>query len=129
MPTFRNDLNSDQLAVTTGGATATVPPGESIQTYQILGSGWTKTSDEPYDRLTLVEATVAAGSSVSGLLQCTVIVCTAGASGLKVCPNSAGNPGGLTLPGGLPVEIDNPGTIEALYVVGTGGTVFVQGLR
>lgn len=131
MPTYTNTSGSGRSAVNTHGDTVYIMAGGALVTYQILDDieGWTKTSDEPYDTLTLVEATVAAGASVSGLLECSAIICTASAAGLQVCPNSAANPGGLTLIAGSPTRIENTGTIESIHVVGSGGTVFVQGLR
>jgi hypothetical protein len=129
MPTYTNATGATAIVPNLAGNNVVVDPGESIQTLQILGDGWTKTSDEPFDRLTLVRETVSAGGHVSGLLPCPVIVCTASQAGIIACPNSTSNPGGFELPAGFPVEIDNSGTIEALYLVGSSGTVLVQGLR
>jgi hypothetical protein len=129
MPTYRNDSEEARSATGSDGLECIVQPGQSVETYQILGAGWTKTSDAPYDRLTLVEEVVVAGASASGLLACSSILCTASASGLKACPNSPDNPGGLTLPVGSVAEIANNGSIETLHIIGSGGSVFVQGLR
>ncbi len=49
MPTYKRDANESVAeAMDTTGTKRFVSPGESIQTYDILGPGWTKTSDEPF---------------------------------------------------------------------------------
>ena len=48
MPTYTNASTTETKIVTDiNGVITDVAPGASIQTYEILGTGWTKTSDSP----------------------------------------------------------------------------------
>lgn len=47
MPTYTNGTTASIYVESTTGQTL-VAPGESVETYKILGDGWTKTADTPY---------------------------------------------------------------------------------
>lgn len=48
MATYRNDTTSTFHVPNISGVLTTVAPTESIETYMVLGTGWTKTADTPY---------------------------------------------------------------------------------
>ena len=47
MPTYRNDTSNTYHVYDIEGHLQQVAPNESIETYEILGTGWTKTADTP----------------------------------------------------------------------------------
>ena len=61
MPTYRNDTMNTYHVYDIDGHPQRVAPTESIETYKILGTGWTKTADTPVkvtsSRVFLVGAT------------------------------------------------------------------------
>lgn len=127
MPTYINDTGTTQVVRGLAGNNVIIGAGESIQTLQILGNGWAKTSDEPYLQLSNFRDEVAAPGSVSGLLSSALITLVASVDGIIVTANAAANPNGYQLAAGVVVEIDNPGEIDTLYFTGGPGTVLVQG--
>ena len=70
MPTYRNDTSNTYHVYDIEGKLQQVAPSESIETYEILGTGWTKTADTPTpvqvtaSRVFLVGATTGAWQEV-----------------------------------------------------------------
>ena len=126
MPTYT--YNGDGVAVVENnlGAMVSLSKGESIETYKILGSPFTKTSDTPYFPLVKVyEASFASPGTKTGLLSCRVIRLTAEGE-ITVKANHASNPSVLSLIDGTAMDIENNGEIESLVFVGS-GTVKIEG--
>ena len=68
MPTYRNDTTDTYHVYDVDGHLQEVAPTESIETYEILGTGWTKTADTPVkvtsSRVFLVGATTGAWQEI-----------------------------------------------------------------
>jgi hypothetical protein len=48
MPTYKRIAETPATTVLTDGGIKEVLPGETVETYKVLGAGWQKTSAEPY---------------------------------------------------------------------------------
>lgn len=127
MPTYRNDTGTSQVVPNLAGNNVVVGAGESIQTYRILGTGWTKTSDEPYFRLTTFRQVVTSPGSVTGLSGQRIIRVVTPSDGISMTANAAANPNAYPLTAYAAIDIANDGEIDALIFTGT-GTVTVIGL-
>jgi hypothetical protein len=125
MPTYTNATGTTAIVPNLGGNNVKVEPGESIQTYQILGTGWTKTSDEPHYALGHVHAVESPGS-VDELLGYRYIQIRTADTGITVTANVADNPGAYPLVANEPFYIDNTaGVVDALHFTGAGDVVVV----
>ena len=121
MPTFRNDGAAAISVEGVNGNSVFVEPGRSVETFKILGSPFTKTSDTPYFSLTKVrEAAFTSPGTKTGLLGCSVIRLTAKASGITIKCNVAANTNEFSLPSNTAIDIKNNGEIESLVFIGAG---------
>lgn len=126
MPTYRNDGVNTISVENSSGISVFVSPGNMIETYKILSSPFTKTSDSPYFPLVNVyEAAFTSPGTKTGLLSCKVIRLTADGV-ITVKANVAANPSSLALIDGTAMDIENNGEIESLVFSGT-GTVKIEG--
>lgn len=125
MPTYTNASATTQTVPNLAGNNIVVDPGESIQTLQILGDGWTKTSDEPFYALGHVHAVESPGS-VDGLLGYRYLQIRTSDTGITVTANAAANPGAYPLVAGEPFYIDNTaGVVDELHFTGAGDVTVV----
>lgn len=128
MPTYTNATGTTQVVTASSGAEAVVPNGGSVQTYQILGSGWTKTSDEPYFELATFRETVTSPATVSGLIGQKIIRVVTADDDIFMTANVSENPNTYPLTANIAMDILNGGQIDALVFTGA-GTVTVIGLQ
>ena len=125
MPTFRNDGNVSVYVESLIGKVSVVP-GDSVTTYTILESPFTKTSDEPYYPLVLIsDPAFASPGTKTGFLNCKVIRLFT-EDEISVKANSENNPYVLQLPVGQAIDIENLRRIESLVFIGS-GTVKIEG--
>lgn len=131
MPTYtRTGEGSVSVRRSTDNQLVEISPQESIQTYQILGSGWEKTSDEPYYPLGHIKDTLvldgASPGSVEDLSSFRFLQITTDGDDIVVTANSAANPFGYPLQANIPFFIENKdGVIDVLHFTGTGSVVVV----
>jgi hypothetical protein len=126
MPTYTNNTGTSQVVPNLAGNNVVVGAGESVQTYRILGTGWTKTNDEPYFALARVRGSITSPGTVSGLVTDRYLQVLTDADGITVKANVAANPNEYPLQKGVPYYIDNAdGVIDALVFVGDGAVTVV----
>lgn len=128
MPTYENTSGVGRHGRGTAGQLVYIEHGETIQTYQILGDGWTKTSDEPYYAIGRTSTvTVSTTGSATGLLGSKYLELRAQADGITVTANSASNPNSYPLKSGESFWIDNSaGIIDELHFSGGGDVIVVE---
>lgn len=126
MPTYTRTGEGPASATDIYGHQVEVVPGDSVETYKILGTGWTKTSDEPYYKLGSSQ-TVASPGSATGLIGFSVIRVTTADDEIIVTANAEDNPYAYNLTAGVSVDIANKREIETLFFTGS-GTVTVIGI-
>lgn len=127
MPTYTRTGEGPASVADIYGHQVEVNPGESVQTYKILGTGWTKTSDEPYYELGYVQSETSPGS-ISGLLGYKYLQVTTEGSDVVITANAATNPNGYQLQADVAFVLSNDGVIDELHFTGS-GTVTVIGLK
>ena len=127
MPTYTNDTGTTQIVTNLAGNNVVVVPGESIQTYLILGTGWTKTDDEPWYPLATKHVTVTAPGTATELIDQKIIRVMALVDGITMAANDADNPYAYPLTKNVAVDVENGGEIDILAFGGT-GDVLVIGL-
>jgi hypothetical protein len=128
MPTYTRSATSSAFVRNSSGDEVQVNTGESVSTFKILGTGWTKTSDEPYFPLGKSSTPITSPDTAEGLKGFrTLKLLTAGID-IVVKANVAANPYSLSLTKDVETVIDNSdGFIDALVITGT-GTVSVVGI-
>lgn len=126
MPTYRNNSDKAYRVEDAGGNSVLVLPGQSIETFKILASPFTKMSDTPYFSLTKVSVNFTSPGIQTGLLSCSVIRLTAKAEGISIKCNVAANTNSYVLPADITIDIKNNGEIESLVFTGA-GDVTIEG--
>jgi hypothetical protein len=123
MPTYTNATGAAAYVESTTGL-ALVQPGASVQTYQVLGTGWTKTAATPYYNPVAALETVTAsgaGSETVDIELDTVRIVISNVSGGGVTPyiDAAANTPALhaELTAGDVLTIDRDGNITSLVLV------------
>lgn len=125
MPTYTNNTGTSQVVPNLAGNNVVVGDGESIQTYRILWTGWTKTSDEPFYALGHVHA-AESPARVDGLLGYRYIQIRTADTGITVTANAADNLGAYPLVANEPFYIDNTaGVVAELHFTGSGDVTVV----
>ncbi len=126
MPTYRNDSDKAYRVEDAGGNSVLVLPGQSVETFKILASPFTKTADTPYFSLTKVRVDFTSPGTQTGLLGCSVIRLTAKEEGISIKCNVAANTNSYVLPADTTIDIKNNGEIESLVFTGA-GDVIIEG--
>ena len=127
MPTYLRTDDKPASVVDKNNDHTLVEQGQSIETYQILGAGWSKTSDAPYFALATYRQTVTSPGEATGLLGQNVIRVMALADGITMTANVAANPNTYPLTKGMSIDLLNEGEISSLVFAGA-GDVLVIGL-
>jgi hypothetical protein len=127
MPTYTRSATSAVLVENTSGEKVWVYPTQSIETYQILGTGWTKTEDEPFFPLGSQSAPVTSPETVTGLKSFKTIKLLTAGTDITIKANAAANPYVLSLTKDVEKVIDNShGYIDSLIIAGTGTVSIVK---
>ena len=114
MPTYTRTADAPGAVVNKYNDHTVVEKGDSVETYKILGAGWTKTSDEPYFALSTFRQTVTSPGTVTGLIGQHIIRVMAAADGINMTANAAANPNSYPLTKGVAIDIVNDSEIESL---------------
>lgn len=126
MPTYTRTGEGSASVENTSGRMVEVNPGESIETYKILGAGWDKTDDEPYHAIGVTQSITSPGT-IENLLEYPYLRIIAGAAGITVKANTTTNPNTYPLQNGVALTLENEGRIDSLIFTGA-GAVSVVGL-
>lgn len=127
MPTYRNDGNETLSVVDIYGNTVFVVPGFSVKTYSYMDSVLTRTGNDPYYPLALINKTVSVSGTASetGLISCKTIRLYTTAEGILVRVDSADSTYPMTLLPDQPQDIVNRGEINSLHFSGTGDVLLI----
>ncbi|MFA7175255.1 MAG: hypothetical protein WC340_17915 [Kiritimatiellia bacterium] len=132
MPTYKNDTNGQQTFFNLSGALQFAQPGESVETYKILGAGWTKTADAPFYPVcgAVHEVTAAGAETKTQAVAVSMAFFEIRADvDVVVHANAADAPGYPLQAGGTRV-FSNPGSIAAMVLDFSGaGTVTIIELQ
>lgn len=134
MPTYRNDSSDSYNAINFSGEWQKVDPNETIKSFKVLGSPFTKTSDSPYKPLakSYFKETISVQTMIpSGeTLENDALLMIEASMDCYVRANSPSNPYPYYLKANRPGYLDNEGEIEKFYFtpVDVSGEVIVQAL-
>lgn len=127
MPTYTRSATSATLVENLSGEKVWVKTGETIETYQILGTGWTKTEDTPFYPLGAQSTPVTSPETVTGLKGFKTIKLLTAGTDITVKANAAANTYVLSLTKDVEKVIDNShGYIDSLIIAGTGTVSVVK---
>lgn len=125
MPTYTRTADTTALVEAADGSLQIVYPGRTIETFKVLSTGWSKVSDEPYFALAEFSQAITAPGTVTGLAEYRIIRVTAGSDGITMTANVATNPYSYPLTGGVSLDIENRGEIDALVFTGSGDVTVI----
>lgn len=131
MPTYTNSSSTSKQIKNADGQSVIVSPNGSVETHQILGTGWTKTADTPYanpilahDVLTFTGAQTISHSIDSSAKSVEVFNRTSSTGNVSVYWQSQSNlPVFALLLPGRSVEADIKGEADTLIFVSTNNAV------